>query len=414
MAQKKITELQAISSISGSESFPVDDGIQTYRGTPSQMYDYIRGRIKASQFEISNLSIESSVGSSALTIAIKTLAAANPSSTDPIRVAFRNATLTSGYFNLRQITSALSLVISSGSTLGQVSAQPSYIWVYLIDNAGSPELAVSHSKYPEDSLVSTTAEGGAGAADSTTVIYSTSARSSVPIRLIGYILNTQTTAGTWASAGTEIQLLPQAHIKKPTIQKFTSSSGTYLTPAGCTRINVRGISGGGGGAGSGTTTTGGAGGAGGTSTFGTLSASGGGGGVNLALGSGGSGGVVSGSPNIVSINGSLGSITGPTSAGGGGGISCFGGAGIGGFSTGGSAIANSGSGGGGGGYQYGANPGNGGGAGGYFEHLFINPDASYAYAVGGGGSFGAAGSGANAANGGSGGSGVIIVEEFYD
>src|SRR5678816_598642 len=147
------------------------------------------------------------------------------------------------------------MVLSSGSTLGQTDNEPSLIYVYLIDNGGTLELAVSHSFYPEDALVTTTAEGGGGAADSPTAIYSTAARSSVPLRFIGAILNTQTTAGTWASAGSQIQLQSAVGRKVPTIQKFTSGSDTYYTPAGVKWLRVRGCGGGGGGAAGVTTST---------------------------------------------------------------------------------------------------------------------------------------------------------------
>ncbi|CAB4150065.1 hypothetical protein UFOVP558_70 [uncultured Caudovirales phage] len=157
---------------------------------------------------VENLTIATAVGSSALTISIKTQAGTNPSATDICYVGMRSATLTSGIFNRRSISAALSLVISSGSTLGQVSAMAARIFVYLIDNAGTLELAVSLKRFTDNELVSTTAEGGVGGADSATVMYSTTARSNVPCRCIGYIDNTQTTAGTWASAGTQIQLLP--------------------------------------------------------------------------------------------------------------------------------------------------------------------------------------------------------------
>ena len=57
----------------------------------------------------------------------------------------------------------------------------------------------------ETNLISTTAEGGAGAADSANVIYSTTARTSVAYRVIGFIDSTQATAGTWATAPSTIQ-----------------------------------------------------------------------------------------------------------------------------------------------------------------------------------------------------------------
>ncbi len=128
------------------------------------------------QDEISNLGITFSVNASAATIAIVGQNGSTPSATNVVGVGMRSATITSGVYNRRTVTAALSMTISSGSTLGQVSGQPSNIYVYLIDNAGTLEVAVSHKKYPENALVTTTAEGGAGAADSATAIYSTTAR----------------------------------------------------------------------------------------------------------------------------------------------------------------------------------------------------------------------------------------------
>jgi len=142
--------------------------------------------------------ITASVGSSALTI---TLNATN--------IDFRSATLGSGTVNTRQIASPISVVVSSGSTLGTISATQSRLAVLAIDNAGTVELAVVNPSngllLDETTLISTTAEGGAGAADSANVIYSTTARASVPFRIVGYIESTQATAGTWATAPSTIQ-----------------------------------------------------------------------------------------------------------------------------------------------------------------------------------------------------------------
>lgn len=160
----------------------------------------------SASYELSNLTITTSVATSALTIAVKTQAGSDPSAGDPVKVGMRSSTLTSGVYNQRSITGALSLVISSGSTLGQTSAKAARLYVYLIDNSGTLEIAVSQSAWHENQLVSTTSEGGAGAADSGSVMYSTTARSSVPFRMIGFIDNTQATAGTWASAGTKLEV----------------------------------------------------------------------------------------------------------------------------------------------------------------------------------------------------------------
>ena len=143
-------------------------------------------------------SITASVAANALTVTL------NPTTLD-----FRSATLTSGAVVSRVIPSAISVVVSSGSTLGTVSAVQSQIVVLALDNAGTVELAVVNiaggTSLTETGLISTTAEGGAGAADSATVIYSTTARTNVAYRVVGYVESTQATAGTWNTTPSTIQ-----------------------------------------------------------------------------------------------------------------------------------------------------------------------------------------------------------------
>lgn len=158
--------------------------------------------------DLINLGLSCSVGSSALTIALKQAdGSTDPASgTGAVKIGLRSSTATSGAYNQRSVTGALSVVVSSGSTLGHISAVNRYIYVYAIDNAGTVELAVSSKYYDGGSIVSTTAEGGAGAADVNSTIYSTTARSNVPIRCIGRLKSNQTTAGTWAAAPTEVSV----------------------------------------------------------------------------------------------------------------------------------------------------------------------------------------------------------------
>lgn len=177
-------------------------------------------------YETNNLGLACSVAGNALTIALKQ----SDGSTDPttgagaVNIGFRSSTATAGSYNVRNTTAALSLVISSGSTLGHASGVSQAIWVYALDNAGTVELAVSSVKFDEGSLQSTTAEGGAGAADSNRVLYSTTARSSVPIRVIGRLRSTQTTAGTWAAVPTEVTVSPSQLALVETI-----SAGYYMS-----------------------------------------------------------------------------------------------------------------------------------------------------------------------------------------
>jgi len=208
----------------------------------------------------------------------------------------------------------------------------------------------------------------------------------------------------------------------PTIQKFTSGSGTYIKPVGVTHIKVRMVGGGGGGSGSGTA-AGGNGGAGGDTTFGSslLTAGGGFGGVwSSAGGAGGTAtinspavgskwdGVRGGGQGFVSITSV--NMFGPT-----GGNSVLGGAGSGApqNAAGIDAVANSGSGGGGGGGNSAVSmyTGGGGGSGAFVDALITSPSSTYSYSVGAGGSNGAAGT--SGFGGGAGAAGYIEVTEYY-
>lgn len=137
--------------------------------------------------------ISASVGSNALTLTI-----------NPCELDFRSTTLGSGTVNRRKITTPISLVVSSGSTLGTTNATLSKLAVLAIDNAGTVEVAVVNLSggvnINEEGVISTTAEGGAGAADSASTIYSTTARTNVAYRIVGFVESTQATAGTWATA----------------------------------------------------------------------------------------------------------------------------------------------------------------------------------------------------------------------
>lgn len=141
-------------------------------------------------------SITASVASSALTVTL-----------NPCALDFRSSTLTSGTVSTRTVSAAISVVVPSTATLGTVSATQSRIVVLAIDNAGTIELAVVNisggTNLDETTLISTTAI--AAGSNTATVVYSTTARTSLPFRVVGYVESTQATAGTWATAPSTIQ-----------------------------------------------------------------------------------------------------------------------------------------------------------------------------------------------------------------
>lgn len=193
-----------------------------------------------------NYTITSSLSSNAVTFAVKTLAGTDPSATDPVYVYFRNGTAGTGNYVKRTITSALSITISSGSTLGHSSGLDCYGYGYFLDNSGTVELAVAGSRvFDEASLQTTTAEGGAGAADSKTTLYSTTARTSKPILFAWRFKSNQATAGTWASAISEISLyvssrnvIPYSDVWLQTGNSFGSESNNKIRRFTTTNNNV--------------------------------------------------------------------------------------------------------------------------------------------------------------------------------
>lgn len=193
----------------------------------------------ASGLGLINGTIVPSVSASALTIAIKTLAGNDPTAGDPVYVAFRNATGATGNYSTLAITAATSLVISSGSTMGFTSATASRLWLVGFNDAGTFRLgavntvsSTSIMALRDDLLLSSTAEGGAGAADSAQVIYSGAAVTSKAMRLLAYMDWSAglVTAGTWAIVPTYVQLFGPG-VSKPgdVLQVQSNKTGALAT-----------------------------------------------------------------------------------------------------------------------------------------------------------------------------------------
>lgn len=153
-----------------------------------------------------NLSIAATVGSKALTVAVKGEDGNDCSASNVHTAVFRSATLTDGKPAPRTLQAASSIVLPSGATLGFTANEAGRIYVWEIDNAGTVEPALSRTAdiFPESNLVSTTAIGADS--DSASVMYSTTARTNVACRCIGYIeITTGATAGEWDNNPTKIQ-----------------------------------------------------------------------------------------------------------------------------------------------------------------------------------------------------------------
>lgn len=139
--------------------------------------------------------ISASVAANALTI-----------SASALTLSFRSTTLGSGTVTTVSGTPS-NLVVPASATLGTVSNVQSRLLVIALNNAGTIELAVVNisggTNLDETNLLTTTAISSGST--SASVVYSTTARTSLAYRVIGCIDSTQTTAGTWATAPSLIQ-----------------------------------------------------------------------------------------------------------------------------------------------------------------------------------------------------------------
>lgn len=165
--------------------------------------------------------IPSLPGSNVLRMTLKTNTGQTPSVGGPVMIPFRNATLATATMTVRQVTSAITLDVASTATLGGSNGIPHQKFWYLLDNAGTVELAVSGANFGRNFIGSTTAM--AAASNDPGTIYSTTSRSNVPMKLIAITWDTQTTAGTYAAVPTEVRYPDAAD------EHFDRSASSMLT-----------------------------------------------------------------------------------------------------------------------------------------------------------------------------------------
>jgi hypothetical protein len=167
-------------------------------------------------FSMINGTIVESHTGGAVTFAIKTLTGNDPSTGDPVLVLVRNGTLATGDYTVMTLTSATSITVSSGSSLGTTNSAAFKVWLVGFNDAGTFRLGIIN---PLDGLLaqllltpdqpaSSTAEGGAGNADSALTFYTGAAVTSKPYAVLGFADYPAglASAGAWSVSPTTLQL----------------------------------------------------------------------------------------------------------------------------------------------------------------------------------------------------------------
>jgi hypothetical protein len=214
--------------------------------------DYVDTALSALGVEFREFTLSathSSPVTNALTIALKDAAGADATPGAPITFAFRDPTASSGALIKRQLTGALSLVVSAGSTLGTANATPCRVWIVLFDDGGTLRLGAVQCRLTTgvlplrpQNLADATSEGGAGAADGAGTIYANAAISAKPYIVLG-CLDWDTglvTAGNWNAAPSRISgWFPGRPLPGERIQPLltngsgsSSSSTSFAIPTG--------------------------------------------------------------------------------------------------------------------------------------------------------------------------------------
>lgn len=199
---------------------------------------------------LENLSITTSVAANALTITMQTQGGATPSPASPVIVSMGSATAATGTYTPLKTVASTSLVISSGSKVGAVNATAFALWIVQFSDGqlGAINCRGLTKIYPlsENIIASSTAEGGAGAAASAGVFYTTSAVSSKPYRILAKLEwpSGLTAAGTWDAGPTLIRLkTPGMKLPGDTIQSdgVVLNEGSTLTSTTHTNTTIDGI-----------------------------------------------------------------------------------------------------------------------------------------------------------------------------
>lgn len=164
-----------------------------------------------------------SVSSGALTVSLKNIATNDPTVDDPVVIfIIDSAAGAYGLYDTTVVSAANSVTISSGSTLGAVNNVPFRLWLVALCDAGGCKLGLINCRIGGSGITtsivtlnefgykSSTAEGGAGAADSAGVIYSNTAVSNLTFRVLGFLdwASGLTTVGTWVLPTTVRLYLP--------------------------------------------------------------------------------------------------------------------------------------------------------------------------------------------------------------
>lgn len=166
-------------------------------------------------FSLVNGTLVPSQNGTQLTVAIKTLAGADPSAADPVYVLFRNVTPGTGDYTVITLTTPTSIQTTVAGTFGVANAVPFRLWVVGFNDGGAFRLALINCL---------TTVAGAGAGRDVTAIF--------PLAGWGIASATQIGAGSvssgvFYSAGAAVAAKAYATLGYLTYEAGLAAAGTF-------------------------------------------------------------------------------------------------------------------------------------------------------------------------------------------
>jgi hypothetical protein len=173
-----------------------------------------------------NLGLSATTSSGSLTVAVKTNAGTNPTSSDSTDVVFSSSGTSSTVGQKFNLTTSLSLTLTASATLGLATVTTSALYVYAVRVSSTTlRLALSSSgQLDYGAKQATTAMSSS--ADTDGVLYSNASAGTYPVKLIG-VISASHTNGSW-NAIYSVGLLTSSGQR---LGKFSSRAAKIITTA---------------------------------------------------------------------------------------------------------------------------------------------------------------------------------------
>jgi len=179
-----------------------------------------------------NCRIDANIVGNDLVVSLKGNDGNDPNPANPVSIPFRSTTATTGGFTVATQTSPQSVTLPSTATLGPSVTAFKRCYVYaLFISAASVELAISRQAIFDVSSLQSTTVITVGS-DSPDILYSTTARTAVPVALIGVVEMTESgTPGQWISVDKVADWRPGMRKTGDIVQTVINdqSDNTYTT-----------------------------------------------------------------------------------------------------------------------------------------------------------------------------------------